>query len=132
MKLRATLGLVAALALPFATAGCPAALFGAGAAVGAGALVWQSGWLRGNIPEPIERVHRAAKSALGDLKATLEDDSLKAAKSGMVDATMPDGRRVVVETKALGEKETQVRIRVGFWGDHPLSMRLFEQMKKHL
>jgi hypothetical protein len=132
MKPHRVLALVLALALPLGTTGCPAALFGAGAAVGAGALVWQSGWLRGSIPEPIERVHRAAKSALADFKATLEEDTLKAPKSGMVDATMPDGRRVVVETKALGEKETQVRIRVGFWGDQAVSMRLFEQMKKHL
>ena len=105
--------------------------FGAGAVVGAGALVWQSGWLRGNMAEPIERVHRAAKSALGDFKAKVESDTLKP-ESGTVDATMPDGRRVVVETRKLADKGTQVRIRVGFWGDQATSLRIFEQIKKHL
>ena len=131
MRLRGFLPLVVAMALPLATAGCPAVFFGAGAAVGAGALVWQSGWLKGTIPEPIERVHRAAKAAVADLKATLVGDTLKG-KAGVVDATMPDGRRVVVETKALGEKLTQVRIRVGIWGDQAASLGLLEQMKKHL
>ncbi len=129
MRLRPFLPVV--LALPLATAGCPALLFGFGATVGAGALVWQSGWLRGNIPEPIERVHRAAKSALGDFKAVVEKDAVKG-DSGTVDATMPDGRRVVVETKALKPKETQLRIRVGLWGDQTVSLKLFEQIKKHL
>ncbi len=129
MRLRPFLPVV--LALSLATAGCPALLFGLGAGVGAGTLVWQSGWLRGNIPEPVERVHRAARAALGDLKATVESDTLKV-EAGMVDATMPDGRRAVVETRAVGPKETQVRIRVGFWGDQATSLRLFEQIKKHL
>ncbi len=131
MKLRAILPVLLALALPLTTAGCPAMLFGAGAAVGAGALVWQSGWLRGNIPEPIERVHRAAKSAIADLKAAIEEESLKP-PSGTVDGTMPDGRRVVVETRVVGPKETQVRIRVGIWGDQAMSVQIFEQIKKHL
>lgn len=111
--------------------GCGVVLFGAGAAVGAGALVWHRGWLRGSLPEPIERVQRAAKAALGDLNATVVSEELKG-KTGMVDATMPDGRRVVVETRLLGPKDTQVRIRVGIWGDQDASLRLFEQMKKHL
>ncbi len=131
MKLRVFLPVCLALALPFMAAGCPAVLFGAGAAAGAGALAWQSGWLRGSIGEPLVRVHRAAKSAVADFKAKLDDEWLKP-PSGLVDATLPDGRRVVVETKSLGPKETQVRVRVGLWGDQALSLKIFEQVKKHL
>jgi hypothetical protein len=118
------------LALPLAVTGCPAVLVAAGAA-GAGTLAWQNGWLRGKIDEPIERVHRASKAAVGDFKATIEKADATAS-SGSVDGTMPDGRRVVVETKALGPTETQVRVRVGFWGDQDASLRIFEQIKKHL
>jgi len=129
MRIRPLLAIV--LALPLATAGCPAVLVGAGAAAGAGALVWQRGWLRGNIPEPAARVHRAARSALADFKITVESHSLTP-KLGTVDATMPDGRRVVVETRPQGAKESQVRIRVGIWGDQEMSLRIYEQIKKHL
>ena len=129
MRRRAFLSLLATA--PLLTAGCPAVLFGTGAVVGAGALVWQSGWLRGNISEPIERVHRAAKSAVRDLKVVIERDEVTS-QTGTVDGTMPDGRRVVVETKALAPKETQIRIRVGLWGDQDVSLRIYEQMKKHL
>ena len=129
MRIRPLLPIV--LALPLATAGCPVVMLGAGAAAGAGALVWQSGWLRGSIPEPAERVHRAAASALADFKVTVVSHSLTS-QSGAVDATMPDGRRVVVETKPEGAKQTQVRVRVGLWGDQAMSLRIFEQIRKHL
>jgi hypothetical protein len=131
MKLRTFLPAILAASLPLMTTGCPVVLFGAGAAAGVGTFGWQAGWLRGNVPEPIERVHRAAKSAIADFKITLETESLKAS-AGMVDGTMPDGRRVVVETKMLGPKETQVRVRVGVWGDQAMSLKIFEEMKKHL
>jgi len=131
MEVRTFLPVILAAALPLMTTGCPAVLFGAGAAAGAGALGWQAGWLRGNIPEPLERVHRAAKAALADFKVRLDDESAKPS-SGKVDGTMPDGRRVVVETRAIGAKETQVRVRVGLWGDQAASLKIFEQMKKHL
>jgi hypothetical protein len=131
MKLRSLLPVGLALALPFMAAGCPAVFFGAGAAAGAGALVWQSGWLRADLGEPLARMHRAAKSAVADFKATLVEESLKP-PSGVVDATLPDGRRVVVETKSIGAKAAQVRIRVGLWGDQALSLKILEQMKKHL
>ncbi len=45
---------------------------------------------------------------------------------------MPDGRRVVVETKAIGPKETQVKVRVGLGGDQAMSLKILDQMKKHL
>jgi len=129
MRVRSVLA--ALVALPFLTTGCALGLVAAGTAVGAGALVWQSGWLRGNIDEPIERVERASKAALADFRIKVENSDLKPTY-GTVDATDPDGRRVVVELRALGDKQTQVRIRAGFWGDEALSLRIFEQMKKHL
>ena len=123
--------LAAVLVIPLATAGCAAVLVAAGATAGGAALVWHSGWLRGNIGEPVERVHRAARSALADFKTVIDTDELKA-PSGRVEGILPDGRRVIVKTKALAEKETQVRVHVGFWGDEVFSVRVFEQVKKHL
>ncbi len=132
MKIRTFLPAILVATLPLMTTGCPALLFGAGVAAGAGALGWQAGWLRGNISEPIERVHRAAKAAVADFKIKLEDESLKPSSWGKVDGTMPDGRRVVVETKAIGPKETQVKVRVGLGGDQAMSLKILDQMKKHL
>jgi len=129
--MRARFAMPLLMALPLVATGCFAGLFAAGTVAGAGALVWQSGWLRGTLPEPIDRVHRASKSAMGNFKATVEKDTL-GPRSAVLDTTLPDGRRAVVEVRALTEKETQVRIRVGFWGDQAFSIRIFEQMKKHL
>ena len=131
MRIRAFFPVILAATLPLMTTGCPVVLFGAGAAAGVGTFGWQAGWLRANMGEPIERVHRAAKSAIADFKIKLESESFKPS-AGMVDGTMPDGRRVVVETKAVGPKETQVRVRVGLWGDQAMSLKIFEEIKKHL
>jgi len=125
-------GVLAALAvLPLAGFGCVAVAAVTGAVAGAGAIVWHQGWLRTSIGEPIERVHRASKAGLGDLRATVERNEL-AASAGVVEGTLADGRRVAIRTRLLAEKETAVRIRVGFWGDQSTSLRILMQMKKHL
>ena len=46
--------------------------------------------------------------------------------------TMPDGRQVLVKLKVAGQKSTHLAIHVGFWGDQELSVKLLEQIKKHL
>ena len=61
----------------------------------------------------------------------LEDETPKE-NSGVLDGYAADGRRVMVKTTAVGEKATRVRVRVGFWGDQEQSLKILEQLKKHL
>jgi len=123
--------LAALLALSLAVTGCTAVMIAAGAAAGAGAIVWYRGWLRETIAEPVGRVHRAARAALGDFKVDIVEDSLDD-RSGVVDGYLEDGRRVMVKARRLDEKKTRVRVRVGFWGDQTYSLRILARMKKHL
>jgi len=121
----------ALLVLPLMATGCSWLILTGGAAAGAGALVWSHGRLEETIGEPIDRVHRAARSALADFKATLQEDRLEG-PSGVLDGSLPDGRRVQLKTKLAGEKATRISIRVGFWGDRDVSLQVLEQLKKHL
>ena len=124
------LRLVLALAVSLPLAGCPLLIVG-GAALGTGAIVWSAGWLKEEIPEPIYRVHRASAQALLDHKWQVEINELDE-KKGLVDGYTDKGKRVVIETKKLGDKKTRIRIRVGVTGNKALSRQLLEQIKKHL
>jgi len=111
--------------------GCAAVLVGSGVAVGAAAVGWQRGWLKTTIDQPLERVQRAARSALADFRVALDSEG-----SGPTALTLSgplrDGRQVLVRLKVVGEKTTAVGIHIGFWGDQDLSLKILEQLKKHL
>jgi len=129
--MRRRLALVLLLALSVTVSGCAVVLIAAGAAAGGAAVVWHAGWLRTTIPEPIERVHKAATATLQDLKVTVDRDEQEGI-TAIVEGLLPDGRRAIVKTKTLADKQTQTRIHVGFLGDQDLSLRILEQMKKRL
>jgi len=93
--------------------------------------VWYRGSVQQTIGEPRDRVFRAARTALADFRVALEDETPKE-NSCVLDGYAEDGRRVVVRTKAVGEKAPRVRIRFGFWGDQEQSLKILEQLKRHL
>ncbi|MFP4058581.1 MAG: DUF3568 family protein [Candidatus Brocadiia bacterium] len=125
-------GLVAVAIASLAAAGCAAAVVAGAAAAGAGGYyLWDRTWLAGNIDAPIERVHRAARLALRDFDVVLDEDERRG-ESSVLAGYLPDGRRVALRARATGSEATEVRIRVGFWGDEALSLKIFEQTKKHL
>ena len=120
--------LLASLLVPL---GCTAVLIGSGVAVGAAAVGWQRGWLKTTLDEPIERVQRATRSALADFKVALDTETT-GPSARTLSGPMPDGRQVLVKLKVAGQKSTHLAIHVGFWGDQELSVKLLEQIKKHL
>ena len=64
--------LLASLLVPL---GCTAVLIGSGVAVGAAAVGWQRGWLKATLDEPMERVQRAARSALVVFKVAADTET---------------------------------------------------------
>lgn len=111
--------------------GCAPVIIAAAGIAGASAIVWHRGWLEQTLPTPHERVYRAARHALDDLDIVLESETLEADR-GVLDGYDAESRRVMVKTLSQGEKSTQVRIRVGLWGDQARSVEILEQLKKHL
>jgi len=101
--------------LPLLATGCAPAFIVGGAAAGGGTIVWYRGWVKQTIDALQNRVFRAARAALADLKLALKDETPKE-NLGVLDGYAEDGRPVMVKTKAIGEKATRVRVRVGFWG----------------
>ena len=126
------IALTAALALLVATAGCgPLLVFTAISTAGTGAYVWQQGWVQQTLEQPHDRVFKATRSALNDLDVIIESDKLFD-DSSVFDGYDKRSNRVMVKTKVTGDKATQVRICVGLWGDQDGSLKILDQIKKHL
>ena len=116
--------------LPLVATGC--IVFGVAGVVGATAYVWQRGWLRSELVETYDRVHKASRAAARDVDLMIDNDR-KDESSGFLDCTDRDGRRVMIKLNTLEDSGgTCVRIRVGFWGDKEMSVRILERIKKHL
>ncbi len=129
--MRKRIGIILLSANLVSCGGCAAVLVGSGVAVGAAAVGWQRGWLKTTIDQPLERVQRAARSALADFRVALDSEA-SGPTALTLSGPLPDGRQVLVKLNVVGEKTTAVSIHIGFWGDQNLSLKLLEQIKKHL
>jgi len=113
------------LSVLLAASGCVAIVAGG---AGAGTMAYLRGELQGSVAADINRTQRAVEqvvAAKGLNKISAESDDL----SGEVIARTSDDRRVRITLKRGGERITEVRIRVGTFGDETLSRDLFEAIR---
>ncbi len=107
------------------TSGCVAIVAGG---AGAGTMAYLRGELQGSVAADIGRTQRAAEqvvSAKGLVQVSAESDDL----SGEIIARTADDKRVRIALKRSSDRVTEVRIRVGTFGDEMLSRDLFESIR---
>ena len=125
----------ATLALALMTAltagGCAALWIGAGAAAGAAGMAYVRGELRSNVNATPREVARAASDALETLGIHEISSSVSAVDARVIGRTAAD-RKVTIKTKVREEGESAVSIRVGVFGDEPLSRRIHQEMMRRL
>ena len=106
--------------------GCAALIVGA--AAGAGGVAYVQGELKVTELVTHEVAGRAAEKALQDLKFAVikrQQDGL----SGTIEARTASDQKVVIKTKRISEKSTEVGIRVGLVGDEPKSRQILDRMQ---
>ncbi len=89
------------------------------------------GQLRGTLEAPLPEVETAVKAAMEDLDFVGIDvvsDKLK----GEIKARMADGTKVKVAIEALDFESTEVKIKVGTWGDQSISVQILRHIRKKL
>ncbi len=89
------------------------------------------GQLRGTLDAPLPKVETAVKAAMEDLDFVGIDvvsDKLK----GEVTARMADGTKVKVEIEAVDFESTDMKIKVGTWGDQSISVQILRHIRKKL
>lgn len=129
MKTRPLLVLIIFATLPLS--GCPLVLLGGGAAVGAGAVAYTQGELRSVEAATFERTWDAVHEATRDLGFIITDQN-KEPDSASVEARTQDNKEVKIELSAKAPTATEIRIRVGMFGNEALSRVILEKIKRNI
>lgn len=112
------------------TIGCAAAvLVGGGAAAGGGAYAYIKGELKSTEEVSLSRAWKAAQMAMDDL----EFQTLNKAKDffdGEINASGAGGKEIKVKLKRISDNLTEIKVRVGTFGDRALSEQILDRIKK--
>ena len=114
------------------TAGCGAiVLFGAGTAAGVAGYKWYQGSLTVIYEAPYIKAWDAALEALEDMELKIQSQKHDLTK-GTIKAQLEDNRSVTLSLAYKSAQQTEVEIRVGFFGDKNASDVIQENIRKKL
>ena len=106
-------------------------IIGGAAAVGTGAYIYTKGNLKRNYEASMDDTWQAALKSVEDLNLTIESRELTAS-DGVIKGKMTAGQSFTISLKQLGEKLTEVGVRVGTFGDRPRSEAFHDRILSHL
>jgi hypothetical protein len=127
-KLLMTVFLASLLTL---TNGCFLFVVGAAAGAGAAGYAWVNGEVKTTEAASMNQAWDASLAAMKDLEFTVTDKS-KDALSGYVTAQTADNKAIKINLKYISNTSTEVRIRVGTFGDENLSRTILNKIRNHL
>jgi hypothetical protein len=112
--------------------GCPAVvLVGGGAAAGGGAVAYIKGELKSTAQVSLDRAWKATQMAMDDLEFTVTGKE-KDVFDAELTASGAGDKKIKVALKKISDTRTEIKIRVGAFGDKSLSQRILETIKKRL
>ena len=120
---------VAAL-LGFSLAGLSGCIVAA-AGAGAGAVAYVRGELEANLNIDYSRVVDSARTSIKELEFAKVSENKDALKAVLVARTAMD-KKVEITIANSGKKLTNIKIRVGLFGDEQLSMSILDKIKAGL
>jgi hypothetical protein len=103
----------------------------AAAAVGVGTYVFVKGNLKRNYDAPVDRVWEATLQSLQELKLKVESKDHDAF-GGVIKGKMADGKSFEIKLARLGEKSTEVGVRIGVMGDQTKSEAIHSKIHSKL
>ena len=111
--------------------GCPAIFVGAaaGGAAGAGTVAYIGGELKSIEEVSLNRAWKATERAMRDLDFRITDKT-KDALDAQLKASGADGKKIQVALKRISKSRTEIRVRVGTFGDESLSLQILDKIKK--
>ena len=124
------MGLLLACGMAGLVSGCAVLLIGGGAAVGAGTVAYIRGELKATEEVSLNRVWSAALTAVKDL-GFAEKEKSKDALSARLVARGADDKNITIRLKRKTDTITEIRIRVGTFGNESISRLILDKMKRH-
>ena len=110
--------------------GCVAALLVGGGA-GAGTVAYLKGELKSTEEASIGQVWQAAQKAMKDLEFVVTSEERDDLSAKLI-AHESDDTKIEINLESVSARLTNVKIRVGVFGDESLSRLTLERIKKHL
>ncbi len=124
--------MLAALMAGVLFTGCAFLAVGAAAgAAGAGAVAYVNGELKVTESMSLDTAYKASEMAFANLKM----DVVKSEKDGQVakiEALATADKKVTVHLRKLADKSTEVRIRVGVFGDETIARQIHAKMQANV
>jgi hypothetical protein len=121
--------LLLCLLIGFSQAGCVALV--AGAAVGAGTVVYIKGNLEETINASVNKTHFAALAALKEMGMPIWKDNHDQMSANMK-SRFADGKHVWVDIEAITDSSCKLQIRVGTFGDEYRSRQILEAIHRNI
>jgi len=121
--------MLAALGAALLLTGCVAVVVGG--AAGAGTYAYIKGELKVSESCTLDQAWSASQAAMKDLEFTVTTKQKDALQGRLVAHTATD-KKVEILLKKLSDKVTEVRIRVGTFGDEDLSKVIIQKIEKRL
>ena len=100
----------------------------AAAGAGAGAMAYVSGELKADLNTDYSKVVDSARLAIKELEFAKVSENKDALKAVLVARTAMD-KKVEIIIVNSGKKLTNIKIRVGLFGDEALSMAILDKIK---
>jgi len=124
---------LAALLLLVALTGTGCLLFAAGAGAGAGAAgyAYVKGELKTTEPVSIDRTWDATVAGVQEMNLPIINQSHDALQGHLVAKTSGD-KNVDINLKKIADTSTELRVRVGTFGDEALSRTILDAINRHL
>ena len=128
--------ILGAVAFACATTSCvpvaPEPFISAGLTVAqAGTAAFRQGEMQAAVRHPLAEVHNACLRALKAWALTTEVVDVNANR-GIITAREAGGRLIEINTVPVSDIVTSLRIKVGFFGDQPVSRLLLDEVLKEL
>jgi hypothetical protein len=120
-----------ALAALAATSGCFLVAVGAAGAAGAGTVAYVRGELDASLGSPYDPVVRAAEAAVQQLQFVTVKETKDAFTAEIVARTAED-KKVDVVVSREADNLTQVKIRIGVFGNEEMSRAVLDKLKQGL
>ncbi len=103
----------------------------AAAGAGAGAVAYVRGELEANVDKDYNSVLNATREAIKDLEFAKVSENKDALKAVLVARTALD-KKIEITVSNPGKSLTNIKIRVGVFGDEQLSLTILEKIKARL
>ena len=113
--------------------GCPPVIVGAaaGVGVGAGTVAYVSGELKSTEDVSLDKAWGASQAAMGDLGFAITERR-KDVFNAELNARGVEVKKIRIALKKISDASTEVRIRVGVFGDEAKSRQILQTIKKRL